>query len=114
MFDTQLINFDLNLIIFIIFAHYIGDIALQSTWQAENKGKYWYVLLSHAMIWTGVISSVLLYFGVFHIWKVLFLVFGHCIIDKWKLSKPKTPEAWKYIYPDQMLHIVQCLIVCII
>ena len=103
---------DYELLIFLIFGHFIGDIALQTQWQAENKGKYWYVLFSHGMIWTGVISSILLYFGAFHIWKALFLVVGHCICDKWKSNKPKTPEAWKYIYPDQAWHIIQCIVVC--
>ena len=101
-------------IIFLIFGHFIGDFALQSDWQAQNKGKYWYVMLSHGMIWTGVISVVLLYYDIFELWKVVFLLFGHIIMDTWKTTKPKTPEAWKYIYPDQAWHIIQCVIVAIL
>ena len=41
---------NLELILFLIFGHFIGDIALQIEWQVENKGKYWYVLFSHGMI----------------------------------------------------------------
>ena len=105
---------DLELLLFLVFGHFIGDIALQTEWQAQNKGKYLYVLLSHGMIWTGILSFILLYFGVFEFWKVPFLLVGHCICDKWKSSIPKTPENWKYIYPDQIWHLIQCLIVSIL
>jgi len=98
-------------IIWLLFAHYIGDIALQSDWQAQNKGKYWYVMLSHCMIWTACISVALQYFGIFAFWKVIFLLAGHWISDSWKSKKPKTPDCWWYIYPDQLFHIIQCIIV---
>ena len=97
--------------IWLIFAHYIGDIALQSSWQADNKGKYWYVMMSHVLIWTACISVALEYIGLLSIWKIVFLIVGHWLMDKWKTKKPKTPESWKYIYPDQIWHIVQLLIV---
>jgi hypothetical protein len=97
--------------IWIIFAHFIGDIALQAPWQADNKGKYWYVMLAHCMIWTACISIALQYLGLFAGWKVVFLLAGHWVCDKWKTTIPKTPENWKYIYPDQLWHLVQCIIV---
>jgi len=97
--------------IWLVFAHYIGDIALQSDWQAQNKGKLWYVMLSHCVIWTGCISIALQFLGIFAMWKVAFLLIGHWICDKWKTTKSKTPEAWKFIYPDQAWHLFQCVIV---
>jgi len=97
--------------IWLLFAHYIGDIALQSSWQADNKGRYWYVLFSHAMIWTACASMVLEYLGLFELWKVALLLFGHMWMDWLKSTLPKTPENWKYIYPDQAFHILQLLIV---
>jgi hypothetical protein len=97
--------------IWLLFAHYIGDIALQSDWQAQNKGRLWYVMFSHCMIWTACVSVALQYQGRFDLWKVVFLVIGHWVCDKWKTTKPKTPEAWKYIYPDQAWHIIQLAIV---
>jgi hypothetical protein len=81
-------------IIWLLFAHFIGDIALQSDWQAQNKGTKWYVMLSHCMIWTACICVAL-----------------HWACDKWKTTKPRTPEAWVYIYPDQAWHFIQCVIV---
>lgn len=98
-------------IIWLLFAHYIGDIALQSDWQAQNKGKYWYVMLSHCMIWAACISIALKYCGLLELWHVPFLVFGHAVSDTWKSRQPKTPDQWWKIYPDQLYHLVQLLIV---
>jgi len=98
-------------LIFLFFAHYIGDIALQSNWQAQNKGKYWYVMFSHGMIWTAAISVVLLHYQIFEMWKAVFLIVGHVLMDTWKTTKPKTPEIWWYIYPDQLWHLIQCVVV---
>ena len=100
--------------IWLIFAHFIGDIALQSDWQAQNKNKYWYVMLCHCMIWTACISVALQYLGLFSMWKVLFLLIGHWISDLIKSSQSNTPENWWMIYPDQLWHLIQCGIVYIL
>jgi hypothetical protein len=100
--------------IWTIFAHYIGDIALQSDFQAQNKGRLWYIMLSHCMIWAACVCISLEYLGLMAWWKPAFLVFGHWAMDAWKCKKPKTPEAWKYIYPDQIWHLIQCLIVFVV
>ena len=94
-----------EILTFTIFGHFIGDWALQNPWVADNKGKYWYVLFAHCMIWTGVISGILLFFDVFTIWKAVFLLIGHITIDKWKTMKP--PTDWWYIYPDFMTDSIQ-------
>lgn len=98
-------------IIWLLFAHYVGDIALQSEWQVANKGKYWYVLFSHAMIWTAVVCIALVYLGLFQYWKVAFLLVGHMAMDFWKVRQPKTPDKWWLIYPDQAFHIAQLVVV---
>jgi len=98
-------------IIWLLFAHFIGDIALQSDWQAQNKGRYWYVMLSHCMIWSACICIALQYLGIFSLWKALFLVAGHAVSDYIKTRQPKTPEYWWCIYPDQAWHLIQCVIV---
>jgi len=97
--------------IWLIFAHFIGDIALQSDWQAQNKNKYWYVMLCHCMIWTACISIALQYIGLFSMWKVFFLLAGHWISDLIKSSQPNMPENWWMIYPDQLWHLFQCGVV---
>ncbi len=99
--------------IWLIFAHYIGDLALQSDWIAQKKRTLWYVMFSHCMIWAACICVALQFLGIFVLWKALFLVVGHWICDYWKTTKPQTPECWWYIYPDQVWHLMQCVIVYI-
>lgn len=94
-------------IIWLIFAHYIGDFALQSDWQAKNKGTKWYIMLAHCMIWTTCICVALQYLGMFALWKAAFLLIGHALMDQWKTTK----QAWWYIYPDQAWHLVQVVAV---
>lgn len=96
-----------ELLIFLIFGHCIGDFALQSEWVAVNKAKEWYIMFSHVMIWTGVLSFILLYFNEFTISKAIFLSIGHIIMDSYKCRQ----DEWWYIYPDQAWHILQCIIV---
>lgn len=95
----------------LIFAHYIGDIALQSNWQAQNKGKLWYVMLSHCIIWAACVCVALQFLGVYALWKAVFLVLGHALSDTWKSRQPLTPEHWWKIYPDQVWHITQVVFV---
>jgi len=99
--------------LWLVFAHFIGDIALQSGWQADNKGKHWYVMLAHCMIWTALICVALEYLQILTLWKFLFLLVGHFICDSWKARILKTLENWKWIYPDQGFHFLQLLIVYI-
>ena len=94
---------------FLIFLHYLGDFPLQGQFLAENKGKNDYLLFAHAFIWAGTISTGLLYFGLFATWKVLFLLIGHFIIDRWKARLPVSGQ--KELLIDQTLHFVQVLIV---
>lgn len=107
-------------ILFLIFAHFIGDWGLQSEWMATNKDKYWIVMFAHCMIWAGCVSIMA---DLCHIyipyWKILFLVCGHMLIDAWKcwvyweipFCQQKT---CKHLYIDQVLHIVQVVIVGIL
>lgn len=97
--------------IWLLFGHYFGDYALQSDWIAKNKGMSLYVLLAHSMIWAGIISIILQYLWIFTLWKAIFLIIGHILIDKWKTTKPQNESFW--IYPDQILHLFQLIIVYI-
>ena len=95
-------------------AHYIGDFPLQGSFLAQFKGKFDYLLFSLALIWTGCISAVLSYFGVFAWWKFAFLFLGHFIIDRWKARKEDKSRAFTHdLWIDQFLHFLQLLVVSI-
>ena len=99
--------------IWLVFAHYIGDFALQSEWMSRAKGQLQYIMIAHCVIWTACICVALQYTGGWseqgHITNLIvgFLFLGHYIADKWKYDK----ETWIWIYPDQMWHLVQLIIV---
>jgi hypothetical protein len=97
--------------LWLIGAHFIGDIALQSQWQADNKAKYWYVMLSHCIIWTVCICLALVALDSLEWWHPIFLVCFHAVSDELKARIPKTSENWWYIYPDQIWHLAQLLVV---
>ena len=96
--------------IWLIFAHFLGDFALQKEWLALNKRKWWYVMMAHGIIWTGCICVALEYAGCLEMWKVYFLYFGHIACDQWKGDNKKDFPTWRF-YVDQVWHILQCFIV---
>jgi len=129
--------------IWLLFGHYIGDIALQSEWQANNKAKYWYVMLCHCMVYTSIISIAMKYIGIFEWYKVAFIFAGHFACDSIKSRQPKevtkrvavhsrgllgriftgdywthyetrTVSNWWMIYPDQAWHIAQLILIFLI
>lgn len=105
----------MELLFTLIVAHYIGDFPLQGDFLGEMKGKFDYLLFSHAVIWTGVICAALGYFHVLAWWKVGFLLFGHMTIDRWKARKEdKTNALTKDLWIDQALHVVQILTVAVL
>jgi hypothetical protein len=127
------------MMLWIIFMHYIGDWALQNDFVAQNKGKYWIIMLSHCVVWTGCVCIALQYFNILSFWKLLFLFVGHWVCDKWKCNNVrywlplteadhKRIEADKHannlkshidkrnlilLYIDQLWHFLQCIVVWI-
>lgn len=94
--------------VWLLFSHFIGDWALQSQFVAMGKGREWIIMLSHCMIWTACVSIGLQFLGIYALWKVLFLLVGHWVVDLWKTKK----KTWSpYIYIDQGWHIFQLLVV---
>jgi hypothetical protein len=101
-------------------AHLIGDWILQNDWQAKNKSKSWWALISHVLIYHVLILGVLLYFvgsqpSVYI--AVVLLAFSHLILDRqttiiWLMQRfhnsgdGTTPERWLMVAFDQALHIV--------
>ena len=100
-------------LLLIIFAHFIGDWALQGEFIAMNKGKHKIVMLVHCMIWAGCISFVLEYQGILVPWKVTMLVGLHWMMDDWKCKNANGFPTW-HLYLDQAWHLLQCLIVWVL
>jgi len=99
--------------LWLIFAHVIGDIALQGEFLAMNKGKIWWCMLWHSIIWAGCICFALEYLGIpTPLWKWIFLIGLHYTIDEWKCKSTKEFLSW-HLWVDQGLHMIQCLIVFI-
>jgi len=95
-----------------IFAHFIGDWALQPEWVAMDKSKFWVVMAAHAIVWTACVCIALEYTGNLQWWHPYFLCIGHAVCDKWKCNATKEFPTW-HLYVDQCWHIIQCLIVSI-
>ncbi len=93
-------------LLWIILAHYIADYPLQGDFLAQTKGKYWYSLLAHSIIYGLTIALTLKLLGLFAIWKAVVLVASHMIIDyKKATAKNKDKSLTTYLYIDQALHI---------
>ena len=93
-------------ILWILLAHYIADYPLQTCPQAKTKGRYFYSLLSHSIIYGLTISLAFKILGVFAIWKAIVLIVSHVVIDYFKAtSKNKEKAMTTYLYIDQALHI---------
>lgn len=109
-------------ILFLIFAHIIADWALQPQHMADQKGKYWFVMAAHCLVWTGCLCFVLEYFNMFAWWKVCMLFIFHWAMDKKKCKEyaARVPFEFNYtkdfiwMYVDQAFHILQCIIVGIL
>lgn len=96
----------------LLFAHFIGDWALQPRWIGENKGNHKEIMFAHCMIYTACIAVALRYIGIGEeivAWSI-YLFFTHYIIDKWKCwaTRRHTIEdfpSW-HLYVDHYLHFM--------
>ena len=100
-------------------SHLVGDWILQNDWQAKNKSKSWWALITHVVVYHILILIVLLYYvgsqpSVYI--AVALLALSHLILDRqttiiWLMqhfhnSGNGTPERWLMVAFDQALHIV--------
>jgi hypothetical protein len=79
-----------DILFFLVFLHYLAD---QTFYLAGDEGDY--RIFSHSFIWAGSIAVGLYFFGLFEVWKCLFLLIGHFIIDKWE-------SKWQYPGNEQV------------
>ena len=102
-------------ILWVLLAHYIADYPLQGDFLAQTKGKYWYSLFVHSIIYGLTIALCFKLIGVFAIWKVIVLVGSHIIIDyKKATAKNKDKALTTYLYIDQILHLIINIILLLI
>jgi len=93
-------------ILWVILGHYICDYPLQGDFLASTKGKYWYSLLAHSVIYGLGMVLVFKFLGVFAIWKAVVLIASHVVIDYKKATAKNKERALKsYLYIDQLLHL---------
>lgn len=109
--------------LFLYFINLILDYPLQGSFLAEYKSKSDYVLFVHCAIWGLGIWFALMPLGLFAWWKLVMLVGGHFIIDRWKCRRHY--KLWPLknnepiisdlgsLYIDQTLHAVQ-LVLCLL
>lgn len=98
--------FKIELILWVALAHYIADYPLQGDFLAQTKGKYFYSLLAHSVIYGLSIALCFKLLGVFAVWKAIVLVISHIIIDYKKANaKNKEKSLTTYLYIDQVLHL---------
>lgn len=95
-----------------IFAHFIGDYVLKTEWLAETKGKEWYNMLVHCVLYTGSVGWVLMKgtYGFPYVGMIMLFV-SHWIIDTWKyrgleLGEQDETSKKAFLYIDQLLHFI--------
>lgn len=95
-------------LIVLLTVHCVADYPLQGDFLANFKGKNFFLLCVHSMIWSGMIFITLTILGVVPVTLFPFLFFGHIVIDRWKCNrKDKTKALTKDLYIDQFLHLLQ-------
>jgi hypothetical protein len=97
------------LIIWIILGHYILDYPLQGDFLASTKGKYFYSLLAHSLIYAAGMSSIFYYLVSHNNILIIFsiLLITHYVIDYIKShAKNKDKALTLYLYIDQALHLI--------
>ena len=100
-----------ELMFWLVFAHMIGDMSLQTSFIAHNKGKDKFIMFSHVMIYLGVIGVTLHLLNIFSWWFIVWIAVGHWSMDMWKSRQPKDDAHFYQIYIDQGWHYFQLLVV---
>jgi len=123
----------MQLFLLLYFISLVLDFSFQTPFMSEHKSKNDYVLFVHCAIWGLGIWFALIPFGMFAWWKLIMLVGGHFLIDRWKcrehyklwpMKKTSLPYGegfkkepmisdWMSLYIDQTLHVIQILL-CLI
>ncbi len=103
MFNSSLQSF-----FWLIFAHSVGDMGLQTCYIADNKRKKFNVMMAHCIIWAGCVGIALKYLHIYSSWKIGFLIIAHFLTDYWSCRKIDSTGNWqKWNTIDQLIHLIQ-------
>ena len=84
----------------LVICHLIGDYVMQSDFLASTKGRNWYHLLVHALLY-----SVPFFFAYGLDWRLIYITCAHFLIDACKAR-----FHWIGYAVDQALHYCQLLV----
>lgn len=97
--------------LWLLLAHLLYDFHWQGDFVAQNKSRYKFILVVHALTWALLLSLVLWMLNALVAWKLLFLFASHLVTDGWKSRLPRSPEWFWAIYVDQAIHVASIGIV---
>ncbi len=107
----------MELIFLLVSAHIFGDYVFQNDYIANAKGKDFYHLFVHCLIYTFCFWCVLTFLNSVN-WGILLFVFiSHIIIDflKCRMSAKNSGKSRIYYAVDQLLHyVVIVVIICLL
>lgn len=107
----------LELLFLLIVAHVFGDYVFQGEYLATTKGKNYYHLFVHCIIYTFCFWCVFFYFNKIKISLLLLIFISHFVIDTLKcfLTNKNSDKSKIYYVLDQLLHYtVIVLIICLL
>lgn len=113
----------LEIILSILFIHWVADFVFQTSWQAENKSKQWSALLAHTGLYSLAWFPPIYIYGVFMDWGISILLFipitfvCHTATDYYTSrvnlmlwEKKEVHTFFASVGFDQMLHYIQLFV----
>lgn len=96
----------IQLFLALLLCHLLYDLHWQGDYVSAGKRTSNLLLSAHALTWGLLVSAPLLLVGEWSLWKVVFLVATHLVID-WG----KARRNWYGLYVDQGLHLLTIIAV---
>jgi len=103
--------------LWLLFAHYVFDFSLQTTFIWLRKQKSFYVMFVHVVIWTGGICLAMKLLNMPINTSIILMLFGtHYFVDWGKckiisLLGAKNSDVKFFFMVDQLIHVIQLFLV---
>lgn len=102
----------LEILFYLIFAHFVGDFVLQSRWMAENKGSHSWLMITHCVLYTGAVSIALLLLGGTTRFAIPIIFWTHFLLDTIKDKQlAGTRNVDNLVRLDQAAHITILILI---